>query len=261
MIASKTFCRFLFMFISLTLAHLSQAQKIRVLTYNIHHGEDVNGNLDLAQIAAIIREAKPDVVALQEVDSVTNRTKKADQLKELAALTGMSCFYGKSMDYDGGGYGVGILTRLPITGSFVTRLPGFPKSEPRVAATVELELKNKKRFLFSAVHLDHVKNPAERIEQAKKIQEVFAGKELPSILAGDFNAQPEEATIKDVLFQLYEETDPAGRSLSFPSEEPKVKIDYVLVCKKHRWKKKSYKVIEEKTASDHRPVLSVVQLK
>lgn len=252
---------FVFAVMLLGLGNEVNAQKIRVLTYNIHHGVDVNGKLDLGQIAEVIKKTKPDVVALQEVDSVTRRAGNVDQLKELAVRTGMYYFYGKSMDYDGGGYGIGILSRLPITGSFTTRLPGFPKSEPRVAVTAELQLKKKKRFLFTTVHLDHVKNPSERIEQAKKLQEVFGSEQKPSILAGDFNAQPSETTMKDIVFSLYEETDPSGQSLSFPSGEPRVKIDYVLVSKRHRWKKLQYEVIKEKLASDHRPVLSVVRLK
>jgi endonuclease/exonuclease/phosphatase family metal-dependent hydrolase len=261
MIFFKRFYGLFFVIIFFCIAPFVHAQKIKVLTYNIHHGEDVAGKLDLQQIANVINKAKPDVVALQEVDSVANRTRKVDQLKELASLTGMNYFYGKNMNYDGGGYGVGILTRLPIRGSFITRLPNFPKSEPRVAATVELELKNKKRFLFTAIHLDYVKDPTERIEQAKKLQEVFSNGNQPSILAGDFNAQPTETTMKDIVFSLYDETDPTGQSLSFPSNQPRVKIDYVLVCKNHRWKKLHYEVIEEKIASDHRPVLSVVKLK
>ena len=242
-------------------ANSVQAQEIRVLTYNIHHGEDVNGKLDLQQIARVINSTGPDVVALQEVDSLTGRSQRTDQLKELATLTRMNYFYGKSLDYDGGGYGLGILTKYPITNKFITRLPGFPKSEPRVAATVELRLKNDKRFLFSAVHLDHVKDPAERMEQAKKLLEVGGALELPSILAGDFNAEPSEATMKDIVFSLYEETDPTGHSFSFPSAKPDIKIDYVLVSKKHPWEKISYKVLDEPIASDHKPVLSVVKLK
>ena len=242
-------------------ANSLQAQQIRVLTYNIHHGEDVNGKLDIQQIANVIKKAAPDVVALQEVDSVTNRTQKVDQLKELAALTGMNYLYGKSMDYDGGGYGVGILTKLPIESTFITRLPSFPKSEPRVAATVELRLANNRRFLFTSVHLDYVKDPAERIEQAKKLQSVFFALKTPSILGGDFNAEPDEATMKDIIFKSFRETDLTGHSLSFPSGKPDIKIDYVLVSKKHSWEKISYEVIDEKVASDHRPVLSVVRLK
>jgi endonuclease/exonuclease/phosphatase family metal-dependent hydrolase len=253
--------RVLFTAILISEATIMYAQEIRVLTYNIHHGEDVNGKVDLKQIAAVIKKAKPDVVALQEVDSMTNRTQKVDQLKELAALTAMNYFYGRSMDYSGGGYGVGILTRLPISNRFITPLPNFVKSEPRVAATVELTLQNNERFLFTSIHLDYVKDSSERIEQAKKLIEVFSGKDLPSILAGDFNAPPTETTMKDIIFGLYVETDPSGHALSFPSGTPAIKIDYVLTSKKHRWKNIYYEVIDEKTASDHRPVLSVIQLK
>lgn len=238
----------------------AQSQTIRVLSYNIHRGEDMNGRIDLQQIARVINDANPDVVSLQEVDSVTNRTNKVDQLKELAALTKMNYFYGKNMDYDGGGYGVGILSKYPIVDQFVTRLPNFSKSEPRVAATVEVKLRKNKSFLFTAIHLDYVKNPTERIEQAKKLQEVFSDIKKPSILAGDFNAEPGEVTMTDYFYKWYNDTD-LGHSLSFPSNEPRKKIDYVLVSKNHRWKKKHYKVIDEKIASDHRPVLSVVELK
>lgn len=259
------FCGKFLWFISIIVcfcfSNSTEAQQIRVLTYNIHHGADVNGKLDLQQIAAVITKARPDVVALQEMDSMTSRTSKVDQLKELGSLTSMYYFYGKNMDYDGGGYGVGILTKLPVTSMFITRLPNFPKSEPRVAATVELRLKKGKHFLFTAIHLDYVKDPAERIEQAKKLHEVFSVINTPSILAGDFNAQPDEATMKDLIFSLYDDTDPTGQALSFPSGEPGIKIDYVLVSKKHRWKKLQYKVIDEKVASDHRPVLSVVKLR
>ena len=137
----KISCLFILVAAFFSMGNAVQAQKIRVLTYNIHHGEDVNGKLDLQQIADVINKADPDVAALQEVDSATGRTNKLDELKELARLTGMKYFYGKSMNYGGGGYGVGILTRLPIVDSFIIRLPGLPKSEPRVAATVELQLK------------------------------------------------------------------------------------------------------------------------
>ena len=41
---------------------------LRVLTYNIHHGEGTDGKLDLDRIARVIKAAEPDIVALQEVD-------------------------------------------------------------------------------------------------------------------------------------------------------------------------------------------------
>ncbi len=237
----------------------SQAQTIRVLTYNTHHCEDMNGKLNIEHIASVIKKANPDIVALQELDSMTNRTHKVDQLKALAEATHMNYFFSKSMDYDGGGYGVGILTKFPIVNAFITRLPNVSDREPRTAGTVELQLGKKKRFLFTSVHLDYVKDSTERIAQASKLKEVFSSKELPSIIAGDFNAPPTETTIKDIMYSVYNDSDPTGNTLSHPSDEPKRKIDYILISKNHSWKKKHYEVIADKIGSDHRPVLSVIK--
>ena len=63
---------------------------VRVLTYNIHHGEGLDGRIDLPRQAAIMTSAAPDLVALQEVDRGTARAGGVDQLAELARLTGMA---------------------------------------------------------------------------------------------------------------------------------------------------------------------------
>ena len=40
---------------------------LRILSYNIHHGEGMDGKLDLPRIASVITSVQPDIVALQEV--------------------------------------------------------------------------------------------------------------------------------------------------------------------------------------------------
>src|SRR5688572_255745 len=57
---------------------------VRVLTYNVHHGEGTDGKVDLPRIAAVIKAADPDLVALQEVDNKCRRSGKVDQTAELA---------------------------------------------------------------------------------------------------------------------------------------------------------------------------------
>ena len=57
----------------------SEPTQVRVLTYNIHHGEGTDRKIDLARIAAVIKRVKPDVVALQEVDKATSRSHGVDQ--------------------------------------------------------------------------------------------------------------------------------------------------------------------------------------
>ena len=74
---------------------------LRVMSYNIHHGEGTDGRFDLQRLAQIINDHQPDLVSLQEVDRGTARADGVDQAMELARLTGMDMAYGKAMDYDG----------------------------------------------------------------------------------------------------------------------------------------------------------------
>src|SRR5262245_26822074 len=83
-------------------ASAADPQTLRVLSYNIHHGEGTDGKLDLARIAGVITAAKPDLVALQEVDRRATRTKGVDQTAELAKLTGLQAEFGKAIDLQGG---------------------------------------------------------------------------------------------------------------------------------------------------------------
>src|SRR3954470_16689448 len=87
----------------------------RVMTYNIHHGEGLDGKVDLQRIADLIKEEKADMVALQEVDRNTERTGKRNFPAEFAKLTGMSCVFSNNWPVKGGEYGTAILTRFPIT--------------------------------------------------------------------------------------------------------------------------------------------------
>ena len=96
---------------------------LRVMTYNIHHGQGMDGELDLERIAALIRENDPDLVALQEVDLLTNRTARVDQAAELARLVRMHHAFARFMFYDGGEYGLAVLSKSPIVESRIISLP------------------------------------------------------------------------------------------------------------------------------------------
>jgi endonuclease/exonuclease/phosphatase family metal-dependent hydrolase len=82
-------------------AHTTHAEpttvQVRVLSYNIHHGAGTDGELDLPRIANVIRRLKPDLVALQEVDKKTQRSRGVDQAAELGRLTGMHAVFGKAI--------------------------------------------------------------------------------------------------------------------------------------------------------------------
>jgi len=111
---------------------------LRLMTYNIHHGEGTDGKFDLERIAELIKAQRPDLVAIQEVDVKTKRSSGIDQAAELGRLTGMHYAFGKFMDYSDGDYGQMVLSKFPIKNARNLALPDGP--EPRTALAVEVEI-------------------------------------------------------------------------------------------------------------------------
>jgi len=230
---------------------------VRVLTYNILHGKTLKGDFDLDLIAKVIADTNPDLVALQEVDFKTNRSKKYDLVTELGWRTKMAPLFARAMPYDGGEYGEGILSRYTFLSSKNHPLP-FPEGkEPRAAAEIQVSL-NGELIRFVGTHLDHEKNPEARFFQARELNRIFTKDDIPSILVGDLNETPDKGAMQ-LLFQEWERSFKEDVP-TFPSVKPVKKIDYVLFRPANRWRVLETRVIDEQVASDHRPVLVVLEL-
>jgi len=233
--------------------------RVTVLTYNIYHGEDANGNSNLDAVAGIINSLEPDLVALQEVDNGTTRAKGLDLTAELSKRTGMKGVFGRAMDYAGGEYGEAILSRYPILDTKNNPLPHTPEAEPRAALEAHIQLPAGRKVVFVGTHLDHLQDQKNRMMQASRIRELYADYDLPVILAGDLNAVPDS----DPIGLLIQEWSYAGRGdpkPTAPSLAPKRKIDYIMFRPKDRWRVVKIRVIDEKVASDHCPVFAVLEL-
>jgi endonuclease/exonuclease/phosphatase family metal-dependent hydrolase len=259
---TKITCIVFFLFTILQFSANSQTKgnaEVRVLTFNILHGATVNDDFDLDKIASVIRDVDPDLVALQEVDFKTNRAKKYDLATELGQRTQMAPLFGKAMDYDGGGYGEGVLTKMPVIASRNIPLPHSPGNEPRTALEVTVELESGDTVSFIGTHLEHQQNSNDRILQVQKINEVFLKNKYPTILAGDLNDTPESNAIS-ILKKHW--TDAAGENPAptYSAKNPQKTIDYILYHPSARWKVTETKVICDTIASDHCAVFSVLQL-
>jgi endonuclease/exonuclease/phosphatase family metal-dependent hydrolase len=236
-------------------------RRLRVLTYNIHHGEGTDGKLDLPRIARVISEQKPDLVSLQEVDRKTRRTRNVDQPAELARLTGMNAAFGRGIDFEGGEYGNAVLSRFKIESTDVHRLPVKEGEERRCAlvATVRPWAAGP-QVVFVATHLNH-RDEAERVREVEEIQRVLAGERRPTILAGDLNSRPATPPLQKFTgawLDAAASTKPEA-SFTFPSDKPVRRIDYVLLRPATAWRVVDTAVVNEPVASDHRPVLAVVE--
>ena len=236
---------------------VNSSRVVRVLSFNILHGETMQGDFDLEQLARVIRKAEPDLVAMQEVDLYTSRTGNRDLASELGLLTGMVPLFGRAMPYDGGEYGEGILSRYSFLSSRNHALPAQEGKEPRSALEVHVVLKSGDTIAFVGTHFDHT-GDADRISQADKVREILAEVDLPVLLAGDLNATPENRCMEILFSDLnFSSGDMAP---TFPSDDPRVKIDYILYGPPDRWRVLESRVICDTVASDHCALLSVLEL-
>jgi len=233
---------------------------VKVLSLNIYHGATTKSDFDLDVIAKVIIDTNPDLVALQEVDFKTNRAKKYDLATELGWRTKMAPLFGKAMDFDDGEYGEGILSKYSFLQTRNVALPFTPPNEPRAALEVIVVLPSQDTIAFVGTHLDHLKDEKDRVAQVKKINEVFSLNKYPTILAGDLNAQPQSTPIiilEEKWSSSYNKENPEP---TFPSNKPKIKIDYVMTYPKNRWKVLKTEVIQNSIASDHCAYLVTLEL-
>ena len=85
------------------------AERVTFATLNIAYATHAS----LEQIAAAIRALDADVVALQEVDRFTRRS-PTDQAAQLGRLLDMEVAYAPAIDYQGGEFGIALLSRVAM---------------------------------------------------------------------------------------------------------------------------------------------------
>ena len=251
------FCMLLF-FIGAT--GLMAQKKLKVMSYNIHHGRNGQGEVDLESIADVIENSGADLIGLQEVDSVCNRSGNADQMKVLAGLTGMHYTFRRHFDYDGGSYGLGILSRFPIVNVYDHRISSYPEGGEKslTLLATDIQVDTARTVHFATVHFDYRKDPGIRLRQSAETIDYLTNVASPVILTGDLNAEPDKTEIKN-LFKIFTDTDTSG-TFTYPADHPIKKIDYILVSNPHLKKVVQHKVVHEPGASDHRPVTSEIIL-
>jgi len=229
----------------------TDVQNIRIVSYNIRHSEGMDGQIDLERIANVISKLNPDLVALQEVDYNCKRSRNQDIAAALGRLLGMDHRFGKFMDYQGGEYGMAILSRYSITNTVRHPLP--EGAEPRCALEVQVHVNDLPLPIsFVCIHNDWT-NEMIRVKQIQALLESLEGKEHPIILAGDFNG---ERTDKSLLLFQKSQWEILNRKdqNTYPSDNPVKEIDFIITRGFSGITYES-KVIDERLASDHRPVL------
>lgn len=244
------FKSFAIFFLLLTIASITSAQQasLTLLSYNVRNGKGMDNQTDYDRTAAVIQKAGAQVVALQELDSVTGRSQDVDVLSVLAQKTGMHAVYGAAIPYNGGKYGVGVLSNEKPLQHFTVSLPG--REEKRVLLVVE--------FNDHVIFNTHLSLTEEDRMASIALINREADRFTKSIyLLGDLNAEPASLFISDLskTWALV-----SGEQPTFPAPQPNKCIDYIFT-RNSRLKVSKTLVMEEPLASDHRPVLVALEPK
>lgn len=230
---------------------------LKVLCYNLRFGELAS----LEELAEFIKSENPDVVALQEVDVKTNRERASHQngkdfITELGFRTGMLTAYARTIDYSGGYYGIGILSKYPFDKTRKVLLP-IPEGsrEQRALLLADVELPGGRRFTFVSTHLDHSSSEVRSV-QAKALNKALKKIKLPVIVAGDFNGKPDSPEISQGMKNWLQACSP---DFTIPSQNPKSKIDYIFYKPARKWKV-IHSYTPQITLSDHLPLVAELEL-
>ena len=235
-----------------------KSNELRILTYNIHAGKGLDGKIDLQRIANVIKSVNPDLVALQEVDVKTRRSGNVDQAKTLAQLCNMKHVFGKAINYQGGEYGNAVLANREIIASNAIELSEAGAERRSAVGAAIYQDKNKNRpITLISTHWDH-RSAEARTQASKRLAEIVTQSEGVVVVAGDFNCELDSREISSLMKVA---ASPSAKPVfTFPSKNPSKQIDFIVVDKQAKWKLKKLAAIDDRGASDHRPLLAVFEI-
>ncbi len=228
----------------------AHAIDIKVMTYNVRNGVGLDNRRDHSRTARVIDAVRPDVVAVQEVDSVTGRSGGLYVLGEIAAQTAMYPIFAPAIEHDGGLYGIGLLCRERPDSVTRVVLPG--REEARALLIADYP-----DYSVACTHLSLTE--ADALASVPLIcREAEARAPRPMILMGDLNSLPSSAVIDSLRsrFTIFSASD----TPTYPADSPEECIDYIMVANCPDAYASSLAVVNEPAASDHRPIRATLTL-
>ncbi|MCH4156828.1 MAG: endonuclease/exonuclease/phosphatase family protein [Muribaculaceae bacterium] len=225
----------------------SCTHQLTIMTYNIRDMHGMDNKVDSVRTANVIRAVKPDVVMLQEIDSMAHK-QGVDVMLSLGKLTDMNHTYGSAIVYGRGTYGVGMLSREKPIKTWKVPLPG--KEEKRVLLFAEF-----RHYIAVCTHFSLTAD--DRLTSVEIIRTETGKLNKPVFIGGDFNSTPQSQVVKNMAQSFTCLTDTTA--FTFPANKPVRTIDYIWTTLSKTLVTSSSTVIDEPVASDHRPV--VVKIK
>lgn len=231
---------------------------MKIMSYNIHSGKDMDNVLDIPGISRVIFAEAPDILALNEVRMGTTDVGGVEMARVIGEDNGMEWRFGRTIYIAGGEYGNAILSRWPIRESTVVPVAELspderkPHYEPRAALSCLIETPV---GLVRAITCHFGLNDNEQVEAVKTVCSLIDDG-IPTIFMGDLNVTPDNPVLAPIRGRL---TDTAGaQPLTFSARAPYQKIDYIFLSSHFA---AGPLATRQTLASDHLPIFVQATLK
>ena len=187
--------------------------------------------IDFNAMAEVIKKCNPDIVGLNEMYGKSDMEEYNAQTEKLSVMSGMPCFtFAEACTLEEGTFGNSLLSKTHFVSAEVIPVPeeeiktGNQLYEPRCL----LKVKYDNGLTVLVIHFGL--NEEEHIHAVNTVLENL--EEEKCVLMGDFNVTPDNAVLKPIQERMTDTSDyfPESR-LTFPSDNPSKKIDYIFVSK------------------------------
>lgn len=251
---------------------------IKVASYNM--GAARVSNID--EVTNAIKALGADIVALNEVDNKTERSGKVDQAQYIAKQLGLHYAFGRAIDFEGGQYGIAIVSKYPIENWEVVELPSGEPGVDEQRIVLAAEIKHDKfdsPIIVLNTHLDYKEDHSIQKQQVARINDIAVAnvslKQIKDattkikILMGDFNDTYNSANVAELerYWDLVSAKD-SYKMRTWPAANPMADLDHIFTSRGQRWELKEIKVpggddlgVDWDSVSDHLPIIATMRLK
>lgn len=224
---------------------------LRVAAYNIRMGFGLAGTLTLRQQTEVLRELRPHVIALSEVDRAWFLNGGHDDLRLIAESLGLRMIWAPAADEV---WGDAVLTNLPVTSvRNHVLVPGGPTG----AQALEVRLRWEGREI--TVIATHLQPPPrwEPLDQVEQLADIVRAAPKPVVVAGDLNLEPGEPAWETLMAAgLVDAFEAVRPFVTIPSPGDDEQIDHILTTPGFRYLDPANPDVPH---SDHRPVAVTLQ--
>lgn len=254
-------------FISLTLFACSKSETetptstekgdIRIMQYNIRYGVGMDGVFDIDRLVNVLKDAKADVIILNEVDkNYSSRSNNMFMAEYIAEKLGMNFVFEPSIviknpPNPNREVGNAILTKQKLK-HIETLFFSEGDQWPRVISKCLINFDDERKLYVAVSHYGLTESG--RIKQAQETLEFLSDVDNdPVIFSGDLNAYPDSEPIQIISAKYHDAFRTRNDFYTFPANNPDRRIDYIFGNGKVTFRNNARVILTQ--ASDHLPTM------